>query len=63
MPRKGAAHHNARLSDDQVRAMRVIFAGWKERGLNKGYGHAAKLFRCGRATARDIILRRTRVDV
>lgn len=63
MPRRGSAHHNARLTDDQVKAMRVIFATWKERGLTKGYGHAARLFRCGRATVRDVILRRTRTDV
>lgn len=60
MPRRGAKHHNAKLSDEQVKAMRVVYGYWKERGLQKGYGHAAKLFRCGVSTARDILTYRTR---
>lgn len=63
MPRRGAAHHNAKLTDAQVKAMRVIYEGWKERGLRKGYRHAAKLFSCGVSTARDILTYRTRFDV
>lgn len=63
MPRRGAAHHNAKLTDDQVKAMRVIYATWKERGLRKGYRHAAKLFMCGVSTARDILTYRTRYNV
>jgi hypothetical protein len=63
MPRRGAEHHNATLTDDQVKAMRVIYTGWKERGLRKGYRHAAKLFSCGVSTARDILTYRTRYDV
>lgn len=60
MPRRGSAHHNAKLTDDQVKAMRVIYAGWKERKLSRGYRHAAKLFQCGVSTARDILTYRTR---
>lgn len=63
MPRQGQAHHNATLTDDQVKAMRVIYNGWKERGLRKGYRHAAKLFNCGVSTARDILTYRTRYNV
>lgn len=63
MPRRGAEHHNARLTDAQVQAMRVIYQGWKDRGLPRGYGRAATLFSCSRATARDIIQRRTRANV
>lgn len=61
MPAKGERHHNAKLSDAKVKAMRVVFENWKERGLSKGYGHAAKLFGCPRYTARDILTYRTRL--
>jgi hypothetical protein len=63
MPRIGQYHHNATLTDDQVKAMRVIYSPWKERGLRKGYRHAAKLFQCGVSTARDILTYRTRYNV
>ena len=63
MPAWGQAHHNARLTDDQVKAMRVIYQGWKDRGLRKGYRHAAKLFSCGVSTARDILTYRTRYNI
>jgi len=63
MPRRGQQHHNATLSDDQVKAMRVIYKGWKERKLRRGYRHMAKLFNCGVSTARDILTYRTRYNV
>ena len=63
MPARGQLHHNARLTDDQVKAMRVLYKGWKDRGLRRGYGHAAKLFGCGESTARDILTYRTRYNV
>lgn len=63
MPRRGAEHHNASLTDEQVMAMRVVYQGWKQRGLNKGYGHLARLFKCGVSTARDIVTNRTRFSL
>lgn len=60
MPKKGQAHHNARLSDKQVEDMRMLWDEWQQAGSKKGYGEMAKLFGCGASTVRDIVLYRTR---
>ncbi|MBL8474411.1 MAG: hypothetical protein JNM98_21665 [Rhodocyclaceae bacterium] len=63
MPKSGETHHNARLSDANVRAMRATWARWKGEsdGIErKGYGMLGKVFGCGASTARDIVLYRTR---
>jgi hypothetical protein len=58
--RYGEAHFRARLTDDQVRAMRARYAKKKAAGKRYGYETAAKDFGCGISTARDIILGKTR---
>ena len=60
MPRLGAAHHNAKLTDAQVRDMRQLYRSWKKVNANKGYEALADLFGCGVSTARDIVTCRTR---
>lgn len=63
MPKLGQAHHNAKLTDDQVKEMRVIWNEWKEAGGIKGYGELARMFGCGASTVRDIVQMRTRYNV
>lgn len=60
MPKPGAAHHNARLTDKQVIDMRDLYESWKEANSKKGYGALADLFQCGVSTARDIVQYKTR---
>lgn len=55
--RRGERHHRAKLSDDDVRLMRLLSAD----GI--GYTLLARKFECARSTARDICTYRTRVDV
>ena len=60
MPRLGAAHHNARLSDAQVHDMRNLYQSWKAAKANKGYSALGEIFGCSMWTARDIVTYRTR---
>lgn len=60
MPRTGQRHHNAKLSDRAVQAMRETYQRWKDGGENKGYEALARMYGCGVSTARDIITYRTR---
>lgn len=62
MPKRGEKHHNASLSNDQVKDMRQLYQSWKAAGSRKGYPTLAEIFRCGESTARDIVTYRTRVD-
>ncbi len=62
MPRLGAAHHHAKLTDAQVRDMRRLYAEWRAAGSRKGYGALAEIFGCGNSTARDIVTWRTRIS-
>jgi len=59
--RVGQDHHRAKLTDDQVRTMRAVYAERRAKGFNFGYGAAAAMFGCSPSTARDVILLRTRV--
>lgn len=63
MPRPGQQHHNARLTDEEVKDMRQLYQSWKEAGANKGYETLAAIFGCGVSTARDICTYRTRLGV
>lgn len=60
--RVGECHQKAKLSDDQVREMRRLYAEWKAKGWRKGYDTLAAIYGCGMATARDIITYRTRAS-
>lgn len=60
MPKKGALHHNAKLTDSQVDEMRTLWESWKAAGSKNGYGALAKIFGCGASTARDVVQFRTR---
>lgn len=62
MPKRGEKHHNANLTDEQVKDMRRLYAGWKDAGSRKGYPTLAAIFKCGESTARDIVTYRTRID-
>lgn len=62
MPRPGQDHHNAKLTDEQVKDMRELYESWKEAGANKGYGTLAEIFGCSMWTARDICTYRTRIS-
>lgn len=53
----GESHYRARLTDEQVRAMRKL-----HRRAGKGYMALAAIFGCGVSTARDICTWRTRRD-
>ena len=55
-----AKHHRSKLTSEQVRDMRKLYAEWRVSGSRKGYGHLADLFGCGASTARDIVTFRTR---
>lgn len=61
----GQAHHNAKLTDEQVKRMRTIHAS-NEGKTGKydriGYESLAEMFCCGVSTARDICTCRTRID-
>lgn len=58
MPRLGSAHHNARLSDADVKEMRLLRETkpwlWSYRALAEHFG-------CGESTARDIVCYYTRI--
>ena len=60
MPRLGAAHHHAKLTDAQVRDMRRLYAEWRAAKSRKGYGALAEIYGCGVSTVRDMITLRTR---
>lgn len=60
MPKLGAAHHKAKLTDEQVKDMRKLYQSWKAAKSRKGYEALADLFNCGVSTARDIVTYRTR---
>lgn len=53
--RCGKSHHNAKLTDQQVRAMRAMHVPGKV-----GYETLAREFGCAVSTARDICTYRTR---
>lgn len=57
MPRLGSAHHNARLSDADVKEMRLLRETkpwlWSYRALAERFG-------CGQSTVRDIVCYYTR---
>lgn len=59
---KGASHFRARLSDEEVRAMRELYAKWRAEGRRDGYESLARIFSCGWPTARDIVKGWTRRD-
>lgn len=52
--RVGEHHQRARLTDDQVRAMRA------EYGPGMGYVRLSRKYQCGVSTVRDIVQYRTR---
>ena len=54
--RCGTSHYKAKLTDAQVREMRMLHES------GKGYLTLAKAFSCGVSTARDICTYRTRVS-
>lgn len=60
MPALGELHHHAKLSDNEVEAMRHTWGRWKAAGDRRGYHAIAELWGCGASTARDILLYRTR---
>lgn len=62
MPKRGEKHHNANLTDEQVKDMRQLYASWKAAGASKGYGTLAEIFGCSMWTARDICTYRTRIS-
>lgn len=51
----GAQHHRARLTTEEVDAMRDAYDNGEG-----GYGALARRFGCGESTVRDIVLCRTR---
>ena len=55
--RVGAWHHRAKLTTEQVKAMRADYAAGKG-----GYQTLAKRYGCGTSTARDICTFATRWD-
>jgi DNA invertase Pin-like site-specific DNA recombinase len=54
-PPCGERHHNAKLTDEQVREIRRQYAE-----CEKGYRMLADIFECSVATVRDIIKGKTR---
>lgn len=60
MPKVGENHHNAKLTDEQVKEMRDLYETWKEAKANKGYSALGLIFGCSMWTARDIVTYRTR---
>ena len=67
--RMGEWHHNARLSDHEVRMMRFLATSARALGLQKagrggfgGYKWLGGRFGCGASTARDVVTYRTRCD-
>lgn len=54
--RVGECHQRARLTDEQVRAMRADHAA------GMGYGRLAMKYGCGVSTARDIVNHWTRAS-
>lgn len=63
----GERHHRAKLTDEQVRAMRDRWADWKRRGLVRkgpyathGFKHLAREFGCEVNTAKQIIYLKNR---
>jgi hypothetical protein len=62
MPKLGEKHHNVKLSDVDVRKMRVMWLRWGKEGMRgRGYGSLANVFGCSKWTARDIVTYRTRI--
>lgn len=62
MPKRGEKHHNAKLTDNEVREMRNLYQDWKRAGSKKGYASLADVFNCNQWTVRDIVTYRTRID-
>lgn len=60
--RIGQDHQRARLSDEQVRAMRALYVRRQSIGKPMGYGALGEKFGCSMWTARDIVRMRTRVS-
>lgn len=60
MPAQGEHHHFAKLSDNDVEAMRHTWDRWKEAGDRRGYKSIGELWGAAPSTARDIVLYRTR---
>ena len=58
MPKPGAAHHNAKLTTEQVKEMRSLRAINRHRYT---YLALANQFGCGESTARDIVNFMTRI--
>ena len=59
MPKRGQAHHNARLTDDEVKEMRRLR---ESRPDMWSYGALADHFGCSPSTVRDIVKYYTRYD-
>lgn len=57
MPRYGQNHHNATLTDQQVREIRNIHMAYIN---GRGYACLAKKYGVGVSTIRDIVTYRTR---
>ena len=55
--RIGESHQRAKLSDDQVRAMRK-----QRENRGRSYGWLSLRFKCPAPTVRDICTYRTRID-
>lgn len=60
MPKSGQAHHNAYLTDEQVKQMRELR---EMRPDLWSYGALAEKFGCPASTVRDIVTYRTRINV
>ena len=55
--RCGESHYRARLTDAQVREIRLLSS-------RHGYGYRvlSQMYRCGQSTIRDIVTYRTRIN-
>lgn len=60
MPALGEAHHQAKLSDAEVKDLRRVWARWKEANDPRGYASIGALWNIAPSTARDIVNYRTR---
>ena len=60
MPRQGQQHHNAKLTDAQVKEMREMR---KRKPSIYSYCALADRFGCGESTVRDILKYKTRINV
>jgi hypothetical protein len=60
MPKRGALHHNAKLSDEQVKEMRRLR---EERPGIWSYGALSEKFNCPHSTVRDVVTYKTRYSL